>query len=90
MIGSDQKIMIDKPLQLRKFHHIARDIGYLMWRAVGVGISIGLALWFVGIPSSPFLLALLGGSSVYLFGLTRDAAAQPRALFWCGTWVVLL
>jgi CBS-domain-containing membrane protein len=79
-IDSDHKIMIDKPLQLRKLHHIARDIGRMMWCAVGVGISVGLALWFVGVPSSPFLFALLGGSSVYLFGLTRDAATQPRAL----------
>jgi CBS-domain-containing membrane protein len=30
---------------------------------------------------SPFLLASLGGSTVFLFGLTRAPAAQPRALF---------
>lgn len=29
---------------------------------------------------SPFLLASLGGSAVFLFGLTRAPAAQPRAL----------
>jgi CBS-domain-containing membrane protein len=28
-----------------------------------------------------FVLASLGGSSVFLFGLTRAPAAQPRALF---------
>jgi CBS-domain-containing membrane protein len=47
---------------------------------VGVATGIGLALWFVRGPSSPFLLVSLVGSSVFLFGLTR-AAAQPRALF---------
>jgi CBS-domain-containing membrane protein len=39
-----------------------------------------LALWAVFPPSSPFFLASLGGSAVFLFGLTRAAAAQPRAL----------
>ena len=40
-----------------------------------------LLLVLVQPPSSPWLLASLGGSSVFLFGLTRAAAAQPRALF---------
>ena len=73
--------MTDKPRQLRKLHYSARDIGRLIWCAIGAATGIGLALWFVGIPSSPFLLASLGGSSVFLFGLTRDAAAQSRAVF---------
>jgi CBS-domain-containing membrane protein len=72
--------MTDKPRQLIKFNHIARDIGCLIWCAVGAATGIGLALWSVGVPSSPFLLASLGGSTVFLFGLTRAAAAQPRAL----------
>jgi len=72
--------MTDKPRQLIKFNHIARDIGRLIWCAVGAATGIGLALWFVGVPSSPFLLASLGGSTVFLFALTRAAAAQPRAL----------
>ncbi len=80
-IDSGFKIMTDKHRQVGKFDHMARDVGRLIWCAVGAGISIGLALWLVGVPSSPFLLASLGGSSVFLFGLTRDAAAQPRALF---------
>jgi CBS-domain-containing membrane protein len=29
---------------------------------------------------TPFLLASLGGSAIFLFGLTRAPAAQPRAL----------
>jgi CBS-domain-containing membrane protein len=75
--------MTDKPGQQGKLNHIAKDIGRLIWCAVGAATGIGLSLWFVGVPSSPFLLASLGGSTVFLFGLTRAAAAQPRALF-CG------
>jgi CBS-domain-containing membrane protein len=59
---------------------IARDLGSLLLRAVGAAVGIGLAPWFVGTPSSPFLLASLGGSTVFLFGLTGAPAAQPRAL----------
>ena len=44
-------------------------------------MAIGFALSAVGRLSSPFLLASLGGSTVFLFGLTRVPAAQPRALF---------
>lgn len=43
--------------------------------------GMALALHLVGPPASPFLLASLGGSAVFLFGLTRAPAAQPRALF---------
>lgn len=73
--------MTDKPRQLRKLNHIARDIGRLIWCAVGAAAGIGLVLWFVRETSSPFLVVSLGGSCVFLFGLTRAAAAQPRALF---------
>jgi CBS-domain-containing membrane protein len=47
----------------------------------GAAVGISLALWLVAPPASPFLLASLGGSTVFLFGLTRAPAAQPRALF---------
>ena len=73
--------MTDKPRQPKKRHHIARDIGRLTWCAAGAATGVGLALWFVGGYSSPFLLASLGGSTVFLFGLTGAAATQPRALF---------
>jgi CBS-domain-containing membrane protein len=53
----------------------------LLWCALGVAVGIALALSLVTFPSSPFLLASLGGSAVFLFGLTRAPAAQPRALF---------
>jgi CBS-domain-containing membrane protein len=47
----------------------------------GLGAFLAMALVFAlnGI-SNPFLLASLGGSTVFLFGLTRTPAAQPRAL----------
>jgi CBS-domain-containing membrane protein len=67
--------------QLRKKQQVVKYIKRLLWCAVGAASGIGLALWFVGIPSSPFLLASLGGSTIFLFGLTHTAAAQPRALF---------
>jgi CBS-domain-containing membrane protein len=41
---------------------------------------MALALYLVAPPASPFMLASLGGSAVFLFGLTRAPAAQPRAL----------
>jgi len=44
-------------------------------------VGIGVTLVIVGPPQTPFLLASLGGSTVFLFGLTRAPAAQPRALF---------
>ncbi|MEW6529463.1 MAG: HPP family protein [Thermodesulfobacteriota bacterium] len=53
----------------------------LLWCALGAAVGIGLALSLVKPPASPFLLASLGGSAVFLFGLTRAPAAQPRALF---------
>jgi CBS-domain-containing membrane protein len=51
------------------------------WCLIGAAAGIALALSLVAPPVSPFLLASLGGSTVFLFGLTRAPAAQPRALF---------
>ena len=53
----------------------------LLWCALGAAAGISLALILVAPPASPYLLASLGGSAVFLFGLTRAPAAQPRALF---------
>jgi CBS-domain-containing membrane protein len=53
----------------------------LSWCMGGAAIGIGLALALAGPPVSPFLLASMGGSAVFLFGLTRAPAVQPRALF---------
>ena len=52
----------------------------LLWSLVGAAAGLGSALAVAGPPASPFLLASLGGSTVFLFGLTRAPAAQPRAL----------
>lgn len=51
-----------------------------LWCAIGAGSGIFAALYFAGPSVSPFLLASLGGSTIFLFGLTTFPAAQPRAL----------
>ncbi len=53
----------------------------LLWVCLGATIALGLALLFTKPPTSPLLLASLGGSTIFLFGLTSAPAAQPRALF---------
>ena len=53
----------------------------LAWCLLGAALGISAALALVGPPHHAFVLASLGGSSVFLFGLTRAPAAQPRALF---------
>src|SRR5574340_734117 len=53
----------------------------LLWCTIGAATGIVLALFLVGPPAIPFLLVSLGGSTVFLFGLTRAPATQPRALF---------
>lgn len=58
-----------------------QNIPDLAWSALGGAVAIGLGLWFVSGDDSLFLLASLGGSTVFLFALTGSEAAQPRALF---------
>lgn len=53
----------------------------LAWSALGIGVGICATLYLVAPPITPFLLASLGGSAVFLFGLSTAQAAQPRALF---------
>ena len=60
-------------------HHL--PLVRLAWCVLGAAVGISLALTLVGPPHTAFVLASLGGSSVFLFGLTRAPAAQPRALF---------
>jgi CBS-domain-containing membrane protein len=55
----------------------------LVWSGLGIAAAIAVALSLAGPEASPLLLASLGGSAVFLFGLTHAPAAQPRALF-CG------
>lgn len=52
----------------------------LLWCLLGAACGIALALYAVGPPNNTFVLASLGGSAVFLFGLTRAPAAQLRAL----------
>lgn len=49
--------------------------------SAGAAVALGLVLWLVNPPSTPLLLASFGGTAVFLFGLTRAPAAQPRSLF---------
>jgi CBS-domain-containing membrane protein len=67
--------------KMSSFSNLARRAGRLLWCLSGAAIGISLALMLVNPPASPFLLASLGGSTVFLFGLTRVPATQPRALF---------
>lgn len=55
-------------------------VARLLWCAIGAAAGIALALSLAGPSASPFLMASLGGSAVFLFGLTRAPATQPRAL----------
>lgn len=57
-----------------------KKMGRMMLCGLGAGIGLSMALLVVGI-SNPFMLASLGGTTVFLFGMTRAPAAQPRALF---------
>ncbi len=59
----------------------ALTLARLLWCAMGATVGLGLVLWLVNPPSSPLWLASFGGTAVFLFGLTRAPAAQPRALF---------
>jgi CBS-domain-containing membrane protein len=52
----------------------------LLWCLVGVACGSALALSIAGPGAAPFLLTSLGGTAVFLFGLTRAPAAQPRAI----------
>ncbi len=52
-----------------------------MASAAGAALGLGLVLGFVDPPWAPLFLVSLGGSTVFLFGLTMSPAAQPRALF---------
>src|SRR6266700_7920672 len=65
----------------RQLRRAAKVVFRLVSSAAGAALGLGLILQFVDPPSSPLFLASFGGSAVFLFGLTRAPAAQPRALF---------
>lgn len=52
----------------------------LLWVLAGSATAITLALHFTH-ASSPLILASLGGTTLFLFGLSTLPAAQPRAVF---------
>jgi len=52
----------------------------LLWVSIGASVAISLALLATK-ASSPLLLASLGGTTLFLFGLSTTPAAQPRAVF---------
>lgn len=58
-----------------------KSIFRLLWCLFGAAVGLGLALSLAGPQMGPFLLTSLGGTAIFLFGLTRAPAAQPRALF---------
>jgi CBS-domain-containing membrane protein len=67
--------MTDRHDHPQKLEHITRDLWRLIVCAAGAAAGIGLAIWSVDMPSSPLLLASLGGSAVFLFGLTLALVA---------------
>jgi CBS-domain-containing membrane protein len=52
----------------------------LLWVLAGSTVAISLALYLTQ-ASSPLFLASLGGTTLFLFGLSTVPAAQPRAVF---------
>jgi CBS-domain-containing membrane protein len=69
-----EKVQAMAPNRVNRLVHLGLS-------AVGASIGIALALWLVARQGSPFLLASLGGSTVFLFALGHTEPAQPRALF---------
>jgi CBS-domain-containing membrane protein len=69
-----------QPSHRRKTKLFLRTARRLLICATGAATALGLTLALTGL-ANPFLLASLGGTTVFLFGLTRTPAAQPRALF---------
>jgi len=52
----------------------------LLWCSVGVSAGTLVPVLLADLSAMPLLLASFGGSAIFLFGLTRADAAQPRAL----------
>ena len=59
----------------------AQNILRILWILLGAGIALFLALEVVRPQDSALLIASLGGSALFLFGLTASPSTQPRALF---------
>ena len=69
------------PTESTRPRQVARAVFRLTSSALGAALGLGLVLLFADPPTAPLFLASIGGSAVFLFGLTRAPAAQPRALF---------
>ena len=65
----------------RRFPSFVRRTARLAACSIGAGAALGSVLWFIDPPSAPLLVASFGGTVVFLFGLTRAPAVQPRSLF---------
>ncbi len=78
----DRKIVthMETPGHEARTHSLTRDVGRLIWCGAGAAPALGLVLWLINPPSDPLLIASFGGSTIFLFGLTRAPAAQPRSL----------
>ena len=63
------------------FRSFVRTTARLAACATGAVAAMGSVLWLIDPPSAPLLVASFGGTAVFLFGLTRAPAVQPRALF---------
>ena len=61
--------------------YMLKKIFRLTWCATGAAIGLGLSFWLVYPDVSPIFMASIGGTAVFIFGLTRTAGAQPRAVF---------
>ena len=76
-----QNVMHTEFTHHRNWRKIARLVFRVTSSAAGAALGLSLLLLFIDPPSAPLFLASFGGSAVFLFGLTRAPAAQPRALF---------
>ena len=63
------------------FSSLVRATVRLAACAIGAAAALGCVLWLIDPPSTPLLVASFGGTVVFLFGLTRSPAVQPRSLF---------
>ena len=66
---------------MRYTDFVKQTILRLLWVLAGASVALALALHVVRPADSTLLLASLGGSTLFLFGLTTFPPTQPRALF---------
>lgn len=71
----------DPPLPQPPRRPLLRSTLRIAWCLAGAATGLSIVLTLVTHVDEPLLLASLGGTAVFLFGLTRADAAQPRALF---------